>query len=69
MEHAQIGNDVADSLVDGIDVKSGQDAVLVSSNHGCRMHIKAALQRKGMEMAVAHPIELFSRHATGLANG
>ena len=35
--------------------------VLVTSNVGCAMHLRAALLRKGIRIAVLHPVELLAQ--------
>ncbi|HVA56104.1 MAG TPA: (Fe-S)-binding protein [Gammaproteobacteria bacterium] len=55
--------EIADRLADNIvaTVKKVHPAILVTSNVGCSLHLRAALQRHGLKMPVLHPLELLAK--------
>lgn len=54
---------VADRLADHIIATVGKSrpTALVTSNVGCALHLRAALQRHGLEIPLLHPVEIMAR--------
>ncbi|WP_197495797.1 (Fe-S)-binding protein [Acidihalobacter yilgarnensis] len=61
--------EMADALVaDKVaDLAKMAPDILVSSNVGCALHIRAALQRAGLSIEVVHPVNLIARRLAPLA--
>ncbi len=55
--------EIADRLADGIAaaVKKAHPDILVTSNVGCSLHLRAALQRHGLDIPLLHPLELLAQ--------
>ena len=70
MNEPQIADRLADHIVTA--VEKARPAVLVTSNIGCALHLRAALQRHGVHIPLLHPVEILARqlpdqmHATAL---
>ncbi len=58
MSEAEIADRLADNIVAA--VKLAHPAILVTSNVGCSLHLRAALQRHGLTIPVLHPLELLA---------
>lgn len=54
---------IADRLADHIATAAGKThpTIVVTSNVGCSLHLRAALQRHGLEIPLLHPLELLAR--------
>src|SRR5947207_1105233 len=60
LEWPEVGARLADWKLDAI-AKTGC-AIVASDNPGCLMHIAAAARRRGVELRVAHVLELVAEH-------
>ena len=66
--HASMSSELADRTIASMADTLTPGIVLVSSNHGCRLHLAAALLRKGLDTRVAHPLAVLSDHASGMSS-
>lgn len=55
--------EMADALRDPIieEVKSLKPDILLSSNLGCAMHLKAGLEQAGLQIEIKHPVQLLAQ--------
>jgi glycolate dehydrogenase iron-sulfur subunit len=58
MSEPQIADRLADKIVAA--VEKTRPAILVTSNVGCNLHLRAALQRRSLKIPVLHPLELLA---------
>ncbi len=52
---AALRDDVLDQIADS------QPSLLLTSNPGCAMHIRAGLKQRGLGIEVIHPVTLLAR--------
>ncbi|MGH8413919.1 MAG: (Fe-S)-binding protein [Gammaproteobacteria bacterium] len=62
--------ETADRLADHIVAKVDKirPAVLVTSNVGCALHLRTALQRHGLDIPLLHPVEILAHRSPDQAN-
>ena len=59
MTEPQIADRLADHIVTA--VEKAHPTIVVTSNVGCSLHLRAALQRHGQEIPLLHPLELLAQ--------
>jgi len=59
MSEPEIADRLADNIVAA--VKKVHPAILVTSNVGCSLHLRAALQCHGLDIPLLHPLELLAK--------
>ncbi len=65
--HRKMARTLGDDKVDAIEA-SGAD-IVVTPNIGCRIHLQAALSRRGLTVEVIHPVTLVARQLAGDRQG
>jgi glycolate oxidase iron-sulfur subunit len=61
LTQAQEADAFAEQIVETMQKRAAAPELLITSNIGCALHLKAALARRGIHIPVLHPIEVLAR--------
>ena len=59
LEHPEMADTLRDEVLDQI--AAAQPSLLVTSNPGCAMHLRAGLKQRGLDIEIVHPVTMLAR--------